>query len=420
MTAADAHCPIHADLATQSIVAREELAPQFASCIHCVESLAAWRDLRELGGSLDWTPPDALRSARVRARVVRSMSSPSSIDPHPFRGRLTAAAIGMAAVCSAVLLALVATHSEKRERIASVRTEASLGVIQQIGVARFERTSEAPDEVVRLKEGRVRISVAHLAPTERFRIVTSDAVVEVRGTKFDVQASSGRLQAVAVERGLVEVRVGASEPAVLAEGARWSASKSPIAAPPAEPMPPAPGRIAHAAEAVLHRKEGVSSQVPPAASRSMAGGSRRHRGSLQWRPHRAKRSRALERRTCPQLLRSQRLPRRRSCRRPSVLNRRAENAKTSDPNGVNGVKSDGWNISSVADRIGLPEIVIPGELAAPAVIRMRPPGPTMSPRTNDFTTRAIGSPTSTSTRAPKAASPPVLVVLPIQRQPAVL
>ncbi len=274
MTAAEATCPIHADLATHAILASEELPPQFASCIHCVESLGAWRDLRGLGGSLHWTPPDADRSARVRARVVGSMSSRSSIDPRPLRGRLTAAAIGIAAVCSALVFAFVAAHRQKPDRLGSVRTEASLGVVQPIGVARFERTSTAPDEVVRLEEGRVRISVAHLAPTERFRIMTSDAVVEVRGTEFDVQASSGRLQAVAVERGRVEVRVGASEPAVLAEGARWSASKSPIATPAPEPMPPrAPGRVAHAAEAVLHRKEGVSSQVPPAASRSMAGGS---------------------------------------------------------------------------------------------------------------------------------------------------
>lgn len=270
MTVADVTCPLHADLATHSIVASEELSPEFASCIHCVESLRAWRDLRALGGSLDWTPPDADRSAGVRARVVRTMSSRSSIVPHPFRGRLTAPTIGLAAVLSALLFAFVAAHREKRDRLGSVRTEASLGVIQPIGVARFERTSEAPDEVVRLEEGRVHISVAHLSPAERFRVMTGDAVVEVRGTEFDVQASSGRLQAVAVERGRVEVSVGPSEPAVLVEGGRWSASKRPVTAPP-EPMPTAaPGRVAHTAEAVFRRQGGASSHVPPAASRSTA------------------------------------------------------------------------------------------------------------------------------------------------------
>jgi hypothetical protein len=270
MTVADVTCPLHADVATHAIVASEELPAQFASCIHCVEDLRAWRDLRALGGSLEWTPPDADRSARVRARVVGTMSPRSSLVPRPFRGWLTSGAVGMAAVCSVLLVAFAATHREKRGRVETVRAEAPLGVIQQIGVARFERTSAAPDEVVRLDEGQVHISVAHLAPAERFRLETGDAVVEVRGTEFDVQASSGRLLAVAVERGRVEVRVGASEPAVLAEGGRWSASKSPIIAPP-EPMPtPAPGRVAHAAEVVLHRPEGASSQVPPAASRSAA------------------------------------------------------------------------------------------------------------------------------------------------------
>lgn len=271
MTAADVTCPLHVDLATNAIVASEELAPQFTSCIHCVESLRAWRDLRALGGSLHWTPPDADRAARVRARVVSTLSSRSSVVPHPLRGRLRPSAIGTAAVFSLALAAFVvfvALHGERRDRVGSAPTEAaSLGVIQPIGVARFERTSVAPDEVVRLEEGRVHISVVHLAPAERFRITTGDAVVEVRGTEFDVEASSGRLQAVVVDRGRVEVRVGASEPALLAEGSRWSASKSPAAAP-LEPVPtPAPGRVAHAAQAVLHRQAGASSAVAPAVSR---------------------------------------------------------------------------------------------------------------------------------------------------------
>ena len=115
MTVAEETCPLHADLATHAIVASEELAPQFASCIHCVEGLRAWRDLRALGGSLDWTPPDADRAARVRARVVGTVSSRSSVVPRSFRRWLTSAAVGMAAVCSALLVAFVATHREKRE-----------------------------------------------------------------------------------------------------------------------------------------------------------------------------------------------------------------------------------------------------------------------------------------------------------------
>jgi hypothetical protein len=270
MTDADTTCPVHADLATVSLLASEELPADFASCAHCAEGLRALRELRALGDSLAWTPPDGSRAAKVRAEVVRSLSSRSVPALRPRFGRFIPAAIGLAAAFSAVFVAFVATRHEVGAPSRSLPTEASLAVVRQVGVARFLTIGKAPDEVVRLEEGHVHVSVAHLGPAERFRIVTGDAVVEVRGTEFDVEASQSRLEAVVVQRGRVEVKVGAREPALLTEGARWSASER-AAAPAAVPMPtPAPLRAAHIAESAVHRKEAVPAHVPAAAPESAA------------------------------------------------------------------------------------------------------------------------------------------------------
>jgi hypothetical protein len=270
MTDADATCPVHADVATFSMIASEELPPDFVSCVHCVAGLRALRELRALGDSLAWTTPEADRAARLRARVVESLSSRSGRAPHPLSRRFFPAAIGLAAAFSAVLLAFVATRHEKGEPARRVPTDASLADVRQVGVARFETVSKAPDEVVKLEEGKVHVSVAHLGPAERFRIVTGDAVVEVRGTEFDVQASQSRLEAVTVQRGRVEVRADAREPALVTEGTHWSANER-AAAPPPAPMPtPAPARAAHTVASEVHRKESVSAHAPAAAPESPA------------------------------------------------------------------------------------------------------------------------------------------------------
>lgn len=90
--------------------------------------------------------------------------------------------------------------------------------------ARYLRASAPPDEIVRLVDGTVSVEVDRLAPGERFRIVTGDAEVEVRGTAFDITASSDRLRSVRVVHGAVEVR-RAGAVRVLTGGQSWDAAE---------------------------------------------------------------------------------------------------------------------------------------------------------------------------------------------------
>ena len=104
------------------------------------------------------------------------------------------------------------------DRRASVQASAAADFVHT-----STRSSEdgTTDEIVRLKRGRVTVAVHKLAESERFRVVTADAEVEVRGTSFDVVVQDDRLMAVVVHTGLVEVRLRDRDPILLAAGERW-------------------------------------------------------------------------------------------------------------------------------------------------------------------------------------------------------
>ena len=94
--------------------------------------------------------------------------------------------------------------------------------ITALGPAHFERVAAWPDFVVRVDDGRVGIQVAKLEAGERFRAITSDAEVEVRGTQFTVAAVQGHVASVAVTEGRVEIRYHGEQSIFLAAGDTWS------------------------------------------------------------------------------------------------------------------------------------------------------------------------------------------------------
>jgi TolA-binding protein len=81
-----------------------------------------------------------------------------------------------------------------------------------------------PDEVVLLRQGDITVEVEHLAEHERFRVLTGDAAVEVKGTVFSVTAADDRLVAVSVTRGQVVVRVLGRDSVTLGPNQRWDRS----------------------------------------------------------------------------------------------------------------------------------------------------------------------------------------------------
>ena len=125
-----------------------------------------------------------------------------------------------------------------------------------------------PDDVVRLDEGTIVLEVAPLLRGERFRVLTRDAEVEVRGTRFQVSAAGGELLAVSVSHGRVEVRSPGGGHAVLEAGDEWvRGAPGSGGASTAEPTThPASGRTHPAAVALPARPS--SPAGPPAARAS--------------------------------------------------------------------------------------------------------------------------------------------------------
>jgi TolA-binding protein len=91
-------------------------------------------------------------------------------------------------------------------------------IVRAIGGARYSRVQAAPDELIRLDDGELELSVHHLGIGDRFRVITGDAEVEVRGTRFRVVAIEQRLVTVFVWQGRVDVRPFGGGLAVLEAG----------------------------------------------------------------------------------------------------------------------------------------------------------------------------------------------------------
>jgi hypothetical protein len=215
-----------------------DLTNHLTTCTRCAEE---WRSLESLAAtarSLPWKIPSPSDTESVRASLLSSARFARATPRVGARRffRPVAVAAGLAA-CVAVGIGI--------RGLGSRDVEANRATVQPSPGARFEHSTwfgkdRQSDEVVRLSDGRLRIEVKKLQPTERFRVVAGDAEVEVRGTAFEVTALADHLEHVQVEHGLVEVRVRGAPPVLLAGGQSWNAA---VAAISALSAPPAAERI---------------------------------------------------------------------------------------------------------------------------------------------------------------------------------
>jgi TolA-binding protein len=179
--------------------------------------------------------------APAELQALRSALIASAHATPPARARRLPRVALAAAACAAVLAAGgLGWWGLRGARAPAMRAtlEAAPGT-QWVHTSTWLGGGSGQDEVVRLTEGRVHVSVHKLEPRERFRVVVGDGEVEVRGTAFEVVVHQDHLEAVHVEHGVVEVRHGGSSAAVLEAGEDWH---------PAPPAAPAPAAIAPAPE----------------------------------------------------------------------------------------------------------------------------------------------------------------------------
>jgi len=212
------------------------------------------RELAELAREIPWNPPDPARREAVREALLLEAQDARPV-PRSRRGLWLglAGALAAAAAVALVLFSGDPAPSRSAEPATVVVTPTHRAKVQASSAADFVHSASLDagvnDEVVRLRGGRVSVSVEHLAPDQRFRVVAGDGEVEVRGTAFDVTVVEDHLESVIVHHGLVVVRVQGSAPVELSGGDLWSRSQSvpvPVPVPVPDPAPvqvpaPAPG-----------------------------------------------------------------------------------------------------------------------------------------------------------------------------------
>jgi TolA-binding protein len=188
-------------------------------------------DLEELARGLPSHEPNAVRRDAMRAALLEEARAAPPLARRPSRALVGA---GVVAALAAGLLLWWSARPPGEPGAGALRAaiQSSSGAdFEHTRVERSAGTRTAPtDEVVRLRQGRVALNVEHLSRRERFRVVTGDAEVEVRGTTFHVIVDADKLVEVAVTSGVVDVRPRGGEPIALEAGHRWRAD-DPVARP---------------------------------------------------------------------------------------------------------------------------------------------------------------------------------------------
>lgn len=217
------------------------------TCARCREVHAELMALRGLAARLPGAAPDELSSRRMRAAVLGAVLRPV---PAVRRGRAWAFALAAAAL--ALVVFGVRSLRRPTERLMARRADAAVtapspaaislggaGTLWPAADARVFVRSAGSNTRIELSAGRIDLQVTHRRAGERFVVTTADAEVEVRGTRFQVEARDGHLRRVDVSEGVVAVRCEGEAERLLTAGAHLVLPEETRA----EPAPVAPAQV---------------------------------------------------------------------------------------------------------------------------------------------------------------------------------
>jgi TolA-binding protein len=221
-------CPTPEELTRQvALGPDEQFSAHLDSCETCAQAFSSESSLVGMFQSLPFGEPDAAQLRNVKQSILertneaKRQDSPLlvPIQPRPAR------TFRWLALAAAVVLAVGATWvmtSSNGKAPTPEQTQPTLANIQASAETKFQHTGSSNDEIVRLQNGTVTVQVLHLAPGQRFRVITGDAEVEVRGTRFDVTAKDDKLVSVFVHEGKVEVRPANGAQTLLTPSQTWA------------------------------------------------------------------------------------------------------------------------------------------------------------------------------------------------------
>lgn len=198
--------------------------PHLDGCAACRERRAGLAEAIDLARRLPTIAPSGAELDQSRAELLTRVAElDGRAEQGVWRGRVWALGAAAALLIGLATMALRELDPPELQ---------GRGSVVEVEPARFEHEltrsvqGSLQDEAVRLHQGRLEIRVAKLGANQRFRVLSEDAEVEVRGTVFEVTVEHERLVAVSVSEGVVSVRRHGEAPVWLEAGSSWRASPS--------------------------------------------------------------------------------------------------------------------------------------------------------------------------------------------------
>jgi hypothetical protein len=222
------------------------------TCNSCRREIAALAELAAHAQRLPVLTSTPLEHRRLRNQLLRQANERSTqLAPSPKLARfawLAGAALAIAAA-SAVLLLLPSRSTAPLPPRATPWVASAAPTYQATASPDALWHTREHGRVLRLAltRGQLELSVNHLHADQRFLIELPDGELEVKGTRFVVQADSAHTLAVRVIEGRVALRLRGRAPSLLAAGDAFAApaiaeAKQPAPVPdqPLQPRPPTP------------------------------------------------------------------------------------------------------------------------------------------------------------------------------------
>ncbi|MBA3452950.1 MAG: FecR domain-containing protein [Deltaproteobacteria bacterium] len=228
----------------------------------------------ELDGLARTLPAAEPATDRAEQNRTRMLAGAASVPQYTRSSWMPFVAAGLSLAAAAATIVWFVGRREESAGVAVTAPAARETIVASNG-GRFDRVATWPDYQVRVHGGRVSFDVGPVHSSERFRVFTADSEIEVRGTRFIVEAEQDRLVMVLVEDGAVEIRLPVHEPVTVRAGERWSPPRTaqldevaptPLAS--SDPAAAAPVVVPPAAPAVPSRKSPTKPKIATSVKES--------------------------------------------------------------------------------------------------------------------------------------------------------
>lgn len=190
-----------------------------AACPECAREVVSLRQVRELARRLDAPKLAPLEQRRSRARLLQTAHQALlELGPETSRWRGVLAA-GLVAAAATLLWLAVRPHAGA---LAHAHAATPHYEVQSAADTVFENQSAGSFACLALARGTLSVHVEHLQRGQRFVVKLPDGQLEVRGTRFVVNAEHGVTERVTVTEGVVELTLAGSTTRRLTAGQDWS------------------------------------------------------------------------------------------------------------------------------------------------------------------------------------------------------